>query len=277
MKPGKILTKLLLYLGVLAACTFAAFPLYWMIVTAMQVGRDLFLWPPRLFPNWTQVAVFQRLFTTQPIARWLLNSLFVSLGASSISVLLSIFSAYSLSRYSYRGSTLFSFLLLLTQMLPTALLIVPLFILFKQVQLLNTLVSLVVANAAFIVPITIWVLKGFFDTIPIEIEESGLIDGCSRLGVLFHITLPLSLPAIVASFVIGFFEAWNEFAFALTFISDQDKWVTSVGLASWIGWLTTPIEIMMSGAVVFSVPSVVFFLVLQRYVVSGLAAGAVKG
>jgi multiple sugar transport system permease protein len=221
--------------------------------------------------------VFQRLFTTQPIARWLLNSLFVSLGASSISVLLSIFSAYSLSRYSYRGSTLFSFLLLLTQMLPTALLIVPLFILFKQVQLLNTLVSLVVANAAFIVPITIWVLKGFFDTIPIEIEESGLIDGCSRLGVLFHITLPLSLPAIVASFVIGFFEAWNEFAFALTFISDQDKWVTSVGLASWIGWLTTPIEIMMSGAVVFSVPSVVFFLVLQRYVVSGLAAGAVKG
>jgi multiple sugar transport system permease protein len=248
-----------------------------MIVTAMQTGADLFLWPPKFFPNFKELIVFKELFTTQPIGRWLFNSMIVGIFSAIASVILSIFCAYSLSRFRFRGSIFFSLLLVFTQMLPTVLLIVPLFIVFKQLHLLNRLLCLILANTAFIVPITVWILKSYFDTIPKEIEDAAFIDGCNRLEVLIHIILPLAKPAIVASLVIAFFEAWNEFAFAVTFIGDQNLWVASVGLASWIGWLTTPIEIMMAGATVFALPSIIFFLVLQKYLVSGLAAGAVKG
>jgi len=265
-----------LYVLVLAAVIFAVLPVYWMLVTAVQRGTDLYVWPPRLHPNLHEAAVFVRLLETQPIARWLVNSLAVGCGAAFLSVVLSVFAAYSLSRFRYRGRGLLSFLLLLTQMLPSTVLIVPLFIFFREVNLLNTRAALILANSAIIAPITVWILKAFFDTIPTEIEEAGLVDGCSRLGVLRRITLPLSAPAVVAAFAIGFFEAWGEFAFALTFVSDQSLWVTSVGLASWIGYLTTPVEIMMSGAVVFTLPSVLFFLILQRQLVSGLAAGAIR-
>jgi multiple sugar transport system permease protein len=265
-----------LYVLVAAAAGFAALPVYWMLVTAMQRGPDLYSWPPHRLPNPREIGVFYRLFTTQPIGRWLFNSAVVGCGTASLSVALSILGAYSLSRFRYRGRTAFSFLLLLTQMLPSAVLIVPLFIIFREARLLNTRLALILADTAVIAPITVWILKTFFDTVPEEIEEAGLTDGCSRLGVLRRITLPLSTPALVAAFAIAFFEAWNEFVFALTFVSDQSLWVTSVGLASWIGYLTTPVEIMMSGAVVFTLPSILLFLVLQRQLISGLAAGGIR-
>ncbi len=265
-----------LYLLVVAAVGFAVLPVYWMLVTSVQRGADLYVWPPRLFPNFREMGVFARLFETQPIAQWLVNSLLIGCGAASFSVALAIFAAYSLSRFKYWGRGPLSFLLLLTQMLPSTVLIVPLFIFLREIGLLNTRAALIFVDTAIIAPITVWILKAFFDTIPLEIEEAGLVDGCSRLGVLRRITLPLSAPAVVAAFAIGFFEAWGEFAFALTLVSDQSLWVTSVGLASWIGYLTTPVEIMMAGAVVFTLPSVLFFLVLQRQLVSGLAAGAIR-
>ncbi len=276
LRPRRLARWVVLYTLVAAAIGFAALPVYWMLVTAMQRGPDLYVWPPHRLPNPHELGVFYRLFTTQPIGRWLLNSAIVGCGTASLSVALSVLGAYSLSRFRYRGRTAFSFLLLLTQMLPSTVLIVPLFIVFKETHLLNTRLGLVIADTAVIAPITVWILKTFFDTIPTEIEEAGLMDGCSRLDVLRRITLPLSAPAVVAAFAIGFFEAWNEFVFALTFVSDQSLWVTSVGLASWIGYLTTPVEIMMSGAVIFTLPSILLFLALQRQLISGLVAGGIR-
>ena len=258
------------------ALVFALLPVYWMVVTAVQRTADLYAWPPRLIPNVQELGVFGRLFATQPIGRWLANSFVVGSGAATLAVATSVFGAYSLSRFRYRGRGTAGFLLLLTQMLPTAVLIVPLFVLFNGVGLLDSRLGLILANAAITAPITVWLLKAFFDAIPIEIEEAAMVDGCSRLSVLRRITLPLSMPALVTAFAIGFFEAWNEFVFAVTFVSDQSLWVTSVGLASWIGYLETPIEIMMSGAVVFTLPSVVVFLILQRRLVAGLVAGAIR-
>ena len=266
----------LVYLPTLAFVLFAVFPVYWMLVTSLQRGDNLYTWPPRLLPDLSQLAVLKRLFATQPIGLWLKNSLIVSLGVACLSILLAIPAAYGFSRFKFRGSLLIQLLLLLTQMIPSTVIIVPLFILFRQVHLLNTYISLILADAALIAPVSVWILKAFFDTIPKGIEEAALIDGCNRLDVLRRITLPLAVPSVVAAFAISFFEAWNEFAFALTFAGDQQMWVSSVGMASWIGWLTTPVEIMMSGAVVFTIPSVLLFLVLQRQLISGLAAGAVK-
>jgi multiple sugar transport system permease protein len=161
-------------------------------------------------------------------------------------------------------------------MLPSTVLIVPLFILFRQLGLLNTRSGVVLAQAALVAPIAVWIIKAFMDTIPREVEEAALLDGCSRLGVLRRVTLPLAVPAVVASLAMSFFEAWNVFVYALTFAPDRELWVSAVGLASWIGELTTPVEIMMSGAVVFTLPSVVVFLALQQRLVGGLTAGALQ-
>jgi ABC-type glycerol-3-phosphate transport system permease component len=155
---------------------YAAFPLYWMIVTALQSGRDLFLWPPHLLPNPRHLSVFARLFATQPIVRWLENSSIVAGGVAVIAVVLSTPGAYGLSRYRRRGWAPIGFLLLLTQMLPGIVIITPLFILFRQAHILNTLGALVVVDVAFTAPIVLWVIKGFFDTIPFEIEEAALLD-----------------------------------------------------------------------------------------------------
>lgn len=265
-----------IYLAVAVSAAFAAFPVYWMLVTGLQRSQDLYVWPPRLLPNFSQLDVFVRLFTTQPLLLWLKNSAVIAIGVAVLAVGLSIPAAYSLSRFRFKLRVPLLFTLLLTQMIPSTVLIVPLFITMRETNLLNTHIGVILADTAVIAPVAVWILKAFFDTIPGEVSEAAMVDGCSHLGTLWHITLPLAKPSIAAASALCFFEAWNEYAYALTFLTDQAKWVTSVGLASWIGWLTTPVEIMMSGAIVFAFPSVVLFLVLQRQLVSGLAAGAIK-
>jgi multiple sugar transport system permease protein len=264
------------YLLALLFAGGAAFPLYWMVVAALQPGRELFTYPPRLLPHLGELGVFRRLFETQPMWLWLANTALVAGGVAVISVALAVLAAYALSRYRFRGRAGIQFVLLLTQMLPSTVLIVPLFILFRQLGLLNTRSGVILAQAALVAPIAVWIIKAFMDTIPREVEEAALLDGCSRLAVLRRITLPLAVPAVVASLAMSFFEAWNVFVYALTFAPDRELWVSAVGLASWIGELTTPVEIMMSGAVVFTLPSVVVFLALQQRLVGGLTAGALQ-
>jgi multiple sugar transport system permease protein len=271
------LPRVLIYLAALFAVFVAVFPVYWMLVTAMQPDAELFRTTPNFVPNFSEFSVFERVFTERPVGQWMLNSFLVSAGASVLSLLLSITTAYALSRFRFAGKSAFGFLLIFTQMVPTVLLMVPLFIFFANVDLLNTRVALILVNTAFITPITIWILKGYYDAIPVELEEAAMVDGCTRIGALVRIVLPLARPAVVACLVIAFFEAWNEFGFAVTFVQDQDLWMTSVGLASWIGWLTVSTDVMMAGAIVFSLPSLAFFLFLQRFLVTGLAAGAVRG
>ncbi len=190
---------------------------------------------------------------------------------------LSILGAYALSSFRWRGRMLFGFALLGTQMLPEALLVIPIFIIFRQLGLIDTLQGLVSVDAAFVVPIGVWILKGFFDTIPTEVAEAALVDGCSRMGVLWRIVLPLSLPALVAVAVVAFFEGWNEYMFASTFITTNTLKVATVGLATFIGELATPVELVLGAATVFTIAPVIFYLIMQRYIISGLTGGAVKG
>ena len=166
----------------MVALAFALLPVYWMLVMAVQRTADLYAWPPRLIPNVQEIGVFARLFATQPIGRWLANSVVVGSGAAALAVAASVFGAYSLSRFRYRGRGTAGFLLLLTQMLPTAVLIVPLFVLFNGVGLLDSRLGLILANAAITAPITVWLLKAFFDAIPTEIEEAALVDGAHASG-----------------------------------------------------------------------------------------------
>ena len=165
----------------------------------------------------------------------------------------------------------------MTQVVPEALILVPLYAMFIAFGLLNSLTGLILANVGFSLPVACFVLKGAMDAVPYEIEESAVIDNCPRLSVLTMIILPLIMPSIAAAAVVAFFAGWNEFLFASTFLMDGSQWPASVGLASFIGQYETPMSAVLGSALVFSLPAIVFFLLIQRRIVAGLTAGAVKG
>jgi multiple sugar transport system permease protein len=261
----------------LAFILFAAFPLYWMFNASLLDTSDMFQKVPKFFPTLTDAGGYAEVFGAIPILGWLQNSAFIASGTTVLSLLIALFAAYGLSRYSFRGKGLIGFALFATQMLPEALLLVPLYALFLGLGLLNSLWGLVLVDTVFVMPILVWLLKGAIDSVPLEVEEAARIDGCSRFTIQVSIVWPLILPSIAAASVLAFFHAWNEYLLASTFIVDADKRPASVGLASLIGELTTPLDQVMSAAILYTVPALVFFLIVQRRIVTGLTAGSVKG
>jgi multiple sugar transport system permease protein len=262
---------------VLVVLGIAVFPIYWMLTTALTSDAELFGQHARLVPDFTQFGVFVAAVTEGDTLAWLRNSFVVAAGTTVLALLLGIPLGYALSRFSFRGKLALGILLLFTQMLPEALLVVPLFSLFRRFDLLDSLVGLVLANTAFVLPIVALILKGAIDGIPRELEEAGRVDGCRPLGVLLRITMPLLAPTIAAAAVIAFFHAWNEYVFAVTFIFDDAIQPASVGLAGFVGEQGTALQSIMAVAFLFTLPAVVFYLFAQKYVVSGMTAGAVKG
>lgn len=256
----------------------AGFPVYWMVNTAMTPTASLYSGEQSLIPDFSRtLEAFSVLTGESPFLRWLSNSAYVAAGTTLLSLLLASLAAYALSRYAFIGKGAFSFGFFATQMLPEALLVVPLYSLFLTLGLLNELYGLVLVNTAFAMPVAVFLLKSAMDTVPYEIEESARVDGCSQLAILQMIFLPLVAPSVAAAAVITFFDGWNEYLFATTFISDPESWVASTGLASFIGEFSTPLDTVFSAALVFTIPAAVFFLLMQRRIVSGLTAGSVKG
>jgi multiple sugar transport system permease protein len=262
---------------VLIVLGIAVFPIYWMFTTALTSDADLFASEPRLVPDFSQFGVFVDAITEGRTLTWLVNSFVVATGTTALALLLGIPLGYALSRFSFWGKLAVGIMLLFTQMLPEALLVVPLFSLFRRFDLLDSLVGLVLANTAFVLPIVALILKGAIDGIPRELEEAARVDGARPLGVLLRINVPLIAPTIAAAAVIAFFHAWNEFVFAVTFIFDRSIQPASVGLAGFVGEQGTALQTIMAVAFLFTLPAVVFYLFAQKYVVSGMTAGAVKG
>ncbi|MFG1917343.1 carbohydrate ABC transporter permease [Micromonospora sp. NPDC048898] len=263
--------------AVLVVLGVAVFPLYWMFVTALSSNSDLFADRPRLTPDLGQFGVFVDALAEGKAAGWLLNSLVIAVGTMVVSVGLGIPLGYALSRFSFAGKAVLTVVLLFTQMLPEALMVVPLFALFRRFELLDSLTGLVLVNSAFVLPIVALILKGAIDGIPKELEEAARADGARPFTTLTRINVPLIAPSIAATAVIAFFHAWNEYVFAVTFIFNPDLQPASVGIANFIGELGTPIQTVMAVAFLFTLPAVAFYLLVQKYVVSGMTAGAVKG
>ncbi len=256
----------------------AGFPLYWMLNTAITPTNLLYSGAQAWIPDFTRTLnVFQVLVSDSPFLRWMGNSFIVAIGTTVLSLVLAALAAYSLSRYKFIGKGLFSFGFFATQMLPEALLVVPLYSMFVSLGLLNELYGLVLVNTAFAMPVAMFLLKSAIDQVPYEIEESAKVDGCGPLATLHFLVVPLIAPSVAAAAVITFFDGWNEYLFATTFIQDQKNWVASTGLASFIGEFSTPLDLVFSAAIVFTIPAAVFFLLMQRKIVSGLTAGSVKG
>ena len=212
------------------------------------------------------------------MGQWLWNSTQVAAMVTAICLVLSLFGAYALSKLRWKAKPAFGFFILLTQMMPGAIIIVPVLRLYRNLGMVNSLPALAFVQAAFALPICVWILKNVFDSVPGEVMEAALTEGCGEMGVLWRMMLPLSLPGLVAVCVVAFFFSWNEYLFASTLIStDSGLLPGAVGLTTLIGLYSAPTQTLLAAGLIFSLPPVVFYILIQRYMISGLTAGAVKG
>jgi multiple sugar transport system permease protein len=269
--------KTALYIAIIFVTAITIFPIYWMIVSTIQPNSYSLRYPPPFFPQEIRFNQFAELFAQRPIANWLKNSFVIATMSMLLVTSLSVLGAYALSSLRWRGRSLFGLFLLVTQMLPEILVLVPLYILYNQLEQLNSLPALAVVDAAFALPVCIWILKGVFDAVPPEVLDAALVDGCSEFSTVWRIVLPLSLPGLVAVAVVAFFGGWNEFLYASILVGSTELMPASVGLTTLKGLSGVLVEQYMGAGMIFSILPVAFYLSMQRYIIAGLSAGAVKG
>lgn len=260
----------------LAFTAVVIFPFYWLLASSVKTQDQLFQIPPLWVPTAPTLDNFDRLWHGSfPI--WFQNSTIVASATTVLGLTLAALAAYSFSRFPFPGSRTLSTMFLFVQLFPVAVIIIPLFILWTNLKLTNSYWSLIITYLVFGLPISTWLLIGFFNAVPVELEEAAMIDGSSRLGALWRITLRLSLPGLAATAIYVYLLAWNEFLFALTFMNSIEMRTIPVGLQSFFAEHSVDWGLVMAGSVVASLPVVVLFGLLSRYFVQGLTSGAVKG
>ncbi|MFF0145678.1 N,N'-diacetylchitobiose transport system permease protein [Amycolatopsis sulphurea] len=263
-------------LGVLVALVFL-FPTYWMFTTALKTPGEILSPKFDLLPSSATLSNFASALTKPGFLTYLGNSLIVTLGAVLAALVVGVLAAIPLARFRFRGRKGFLLLVLVAQLAPLSALFIPMYLLMRDIGLLNTLPSLLLVYFATSLPFTVWMLYGFVNGIPYDLEEAAMIDGCSRTGAFRRVTLPLLGPGLVTTSVFSFITAWNEFLFALVFMRDQAKQTLPVWLSSFRTAFSVDWGGVMAASVVYAIPAVVFFLIVQRKLVSGMTAGAVKG
>jgi len=265
--------------GVLAAAMTLVwiFPVYWMVITAFKPRRGVLSATPHFWPTDPTLHNFVIAFTSAGFLDDLRNSVVVVGGAVLLSIFLAFLASAALTRYRFRGRRTSMVLILIIQMLPQTALIVPMFLIFTDLALVGTYWGLILAYVALVLPFSIWVLRGFFLIIPKELEEAAAVDGAGSWRVLWSVLFPLVLPGMISTSVFALITAWNDYIFAFTFMKDQTMYTLPVWLASFSTPTGTDYGSQMAGSVLFSAPVVIFFLIVQRRLVTGVAAGAVKG
>ncbi|RPI01378.1 MAG: sugar ABC transporter permease [Calditrichaeota bacterium] len=264
--------------GVLAL--FAAFSLYPILMVfsvSLRPGDRLLSKSLALIPENASLQTYVKLFTQEPFLRWMTNSLIVSLVVTLVGVGLAATAGYSFSRYKFRGRDTAMIGLITTQMFPVTMLLLPLFIMLIKIKAYDNYMGLIIAYSATALPFTIWQMKGYYDTIPYSLEEAARIDGCSEFGIFHRIVLPLAAPALVITALFSFMTAWSEYLVAAVLIQDQNLFTLPLGLKSFQSNMEVSWGLYSAGAVIVSLPVVLIFLTLSRWLISGLTLGSVKG
>jgi N,N'-diacetylchitobiose transport system permease protein len=254
------------------------FPVYWMINTAFKPRPEVMTSTPIFFPKSLTFTNFVTAITQTSFLTNLKNSLIVVSGTLLFSIVLGLFAAAALSRFRFKGRRSIMVGILVVQMLPGTALLIPMFLVFNSIGLLGTYWGLILAYVAAVLPFSIWVMRGFFITIPVAVEESARVDGANTWQVLTRILFPLVAPGVIATSIFAFISAWNDYLVAYTFMKSQSRYTLPVWLASFTNPQGgTDFGAQMAASVVFSLPVVVFFMLIQRKLVTGMSAGAVKG
>ncbi len=262
----------------LLACfvVMVAVPLFWMVTTALKTNKDLYE-DFSYLPSRPTIQHFVRVIQREDLLRNIWNSFAVASTTTAVTVVVSAMAAFSIVRYRYLGREWIGRFILFKYVLPTAMLFVSLYAIVVALGLGNTLKSLMLTYLSFTVPFCTWMLMGYFRSIPAELEEHAMVDGCTKIGALFRILLPLSAPGLVASAIFSFTLAWNEFLLALVFTSDHTTMTVPIKLSMMVVGDQYIWGQLMAGAILASIPIAVLYFIGQRFVVKGLAAGAVKG
>jgi multiple sugar transport system permease protein len=256
--------------------TMILFPLYFMVTTAFKFEREIYselTWLPRE-PTLTN---FRDVIVNFHIPKYLRNTLIVALSTTAIVVTISVLAAYALTRLRFPGRAFMARGVLFVYLIPGSLMLIPMYLTIVRLGLKDSYLGLIVANLSFAVPFCTWLMMGYLRSFSGEIEEASLIDGCTRLRSLWHIVIPLSVPGIVTAMIFIFNGVWNEFIFALVLAQNDNRKMISVGLSNFYRSDYYMVGPMMAGALIAMTPVVLLYILAQRYVVSGLAAGAVKG
>lgn len=264
------------HLVMVIICGFALAPLLWAISSAFKSDSEI-LTGISLIPLKPTLDHFITVIAQTDFLQWFLNSLLVSLGVTVLSIVVGSLAGYALSRWRFRGQALYGNSLLAVQMFPGVMLAIPMYLLLTRFGLIDTLWALLVTYLTFALSFSVWMLKGYFDGIPREIEEAAMVDGLGRLGALWHVILPLAGPGIVTVAVNAFLLSWNEFFFAYVFLASKEKFTLSLGMYSFIEQFTTQWGNIMAAGVLSTIPVLIFFFLLQKSLTRGLVAGATKG
>jgi ABC-type glycerol-3-phosphate transport system permease component len=275
----RVLGGPVLWLGLAALTLFAMLPFVWVFLASFKTRAELYATPIVYLPASLSVANYVEAWTSKltPFSRFFANSLWVSSVTMVATTLVSILAGYALARFRFAGRQTFLLIFLATQMFPAVLLIAPLLSQWYALGLIDTYQALIYSNFSFTVPFTVWMLVGYFESIPLELEESAMLDGCNRFGALCRVVLPLAAPGVAATAIFAFVASWSELLFAITFTSQTEMRTLSAGLLFMVGQYEIQWGQLSAGVIISTVPVAILFTYLQRHLIQGLSAGAVKG
>ncbi len=275
-RTNAIITRVATY-SILLIMTFLIFvPIFWMISTSLKTEAVMFDTPIELIPSEPTLESYKNLWSAYPFLTYLRNSVLVVSAATFFSVSISTIAGYGISRFKFRGRSFYMSFLLATQLFPSIMLLIPYYKTFKTLNLLDSLYGLVIVYISFTIPFCTWMMRGYFNGISRDLDQAASIDGANRIRVFRSVILPLAWPGIAATAIYAFIAGWNEYLFALVFINTTEKKTVSLGIGQLIGEYRVLWNEMMAAAFFALVPMVIIFIFFNRYLVDGLAAGAVK-
>ncbi|MEI2602894.1 carbohydrate ABC transporter permease [Erwinia aphidicola] len=263
--------------AILGYLLFALFPLYWVIKIAVTPDKLLYSEGVTLWPAALTLDHFRRVLVESDFPTFFTNSLIVSMGTAGLATVIAAAAGYAFSRFGFRGKTVMAALLLFTQMFPLVMILAPIYKVMAPLGLTNSLLGLILVYSAFNVPFATFLMQSFFDAIPKDLEESAMLEGCTRFQALYRVLMPLTLPGMAATLGFVFTAAWSELLFSLMLINKNDVMTFPVGLLSFVSKFAVSWGDMMAAAVLALIPACLFFAFIQRYLIQGLTAGAVKG
>ncbi len=273
---NNIITKTIIWIFLIAVCIFCLIPFAWMLSTSLKTETEAFRIPPTWLPLQLTVDSYIGIWLRKNFATYFINSTIISLATAVLSTFFGAFAGYGFSRFFFRGRHFLIGFFLATQMLPGVLLVGPYFKILSKAGLYDTRSGLIIAFLTICLPFSTWMMKGYIDKVPQELDQSAMVDGCSRVGVFFKIVLPIVAPGMVATILFAFLLAWGDLLWALCLTSSENMITVTLGIARTVGEFRIIWPMLMAGSLVGGVPAILLYIFLQRLLVQGLTAGAVK-